>query len=145
MTVLVSHMLNPHGTTPHQARFLQELAFQERRVHWTWSWGGLEVLPFLSRVRHHRTVLAPARWRPNATLRGDSAAAGRAARALVSVCAPVQGARGPVPGWWAGHSPGTDADAYPEGHLNLGLAHGAPGILAFLALAWRQGCRVDGQ
>ncbi|MEU1376909.1 lanthionine synthetase C family protein [Streptomyces triculaminicus] len=78
-------------------------------------------------------------------LRGDSAAAGRAARALVSVCAPVQGVRGPVPGWWAGHSPGTDADAYPEGHLNLGLAHGAPGILAFLALAWRQGCRVDGQ
>ncbi|MEU1818854.1 lanthionine synthetase C family protein [Streptomyces roseifaciens] len=78
-------------------------------------------------------------------LRGDAAAAGRAARALVSVCAPVQGGRGPVPGWWASHGPGSDAGAYPEGHLNLGLAHGAPGILAFLALAWRQGCRVDGQ
>ncbi|MEV5237886.1 lanthionine synthetase C family protein [Streptomyces cinnamoneus] len=78
-------------------------------------------------------------------LRGDSAAAGRAARALVSVCAPVRGEWGPVPGWWAGHGPGADAGAYPRGHLNLGLAHGAPGILAFLALAWRQGCRVDGQ
>ncbi|MEU1674678.1 lanthionine synthetase C family protein [Streptomyces roseifaciens] len=78
-------------------------------------------------------------------LRGDAAAAGRATRTLVSVCAPVQGDRGPVPGWWASHGPGSDADTYPEGHLNLGLAHGAPGILAFLALAWRQGCRVDGQ
>ncbi|MEU1376910.1 lantibiotic dehydratase [Streptomyces triculaminicus] len=68
VTVLAPHMLNPHGTAPHQARFLQELAFQGRRVHWTWSWGGLEVLPFLPRVRHHRTVLVPARWRPNATL-----------------------------------------------------------------------------
>ncbi|MEU1376913.1 hypothetical protein ABZ442_25115 [Streptomyces triculaminicus] len=43
-------------------------------------------------------------------LRGDSAAAGRAARALVSVCAPVGGTRGPVPGWWAGHSPREDAE-----------------------------------
>ncbi|MCQ8773609.1 lantibiotic dehydratase [Streptomyces telluris] len=68
VTVLVPHMLNPHGTAPHQARFLQELAFQGRRVHWAWSWGGLEVLPFLPRVRRHRTVLAPARWRPNAAL-----------------------------------------------------------------------------
>ncbi|MEH6374234.1 lantibiotic dehydratase [Streptomyces sp. KLMMK] len=68
VTALVPHMLNPHGSAPHQARFLQELAFQGHRVHWAWSWGGLEVLPFLPRVRRHRTVLAPARWRPNAAL-----------------------------------------------------------------------------
>lgn len=72
VTVLVPHMLNPHGTAPFQARFLQELAFQEHRVHWAWSWDGLEVLPFLPRVRHHRTVLAVARWRPDAALCGAS-------------------------------------------------------------------------
>ncbi|MEV5237885.1 lantibiotic dehydratase [Streptomyces cinnamoneus] len=72
VTALVPHMLNPHGTAPHQARFLQELAFQGHRVHGTWSWGGLEVLPFLPRVRHRRTVLVPARWRPDAALRDAS-------------------------------------------------------------------------
>ncbi|NEE13965.1 lanthionine synthetase, partial [Streptomyces sp. SID7499] len=30
-------------------------------------------------------------------------------------------------------------------HVNLGLAHGVPGPLALLSLAWRAGVRVDRQ
>jgi lantibiotic biosynthesis protein len=33
---------------------------------------------------------------------------------------------------------------HPGGHLNLGLAHGVPGIIAALALAYRSGMRRDG-
>jgi hypothetical protein len=33
---------------------------------------------------------------------------------------------------------------FPGGYINCGLAHGIPGILAVLALAHRQGIRVDG-
>lgn len=120
-------------------RYCERLADQERERRATGpacgptTWSAYDVITGLSGVGRYLL------------LRGDLSAAGRAARTLVSVCTPVQGERGPVPGWWAGHSPASDTDAYPEGHLNLGLAHGAPGILAFLALAWRQGCRVDGQ
>lgn len=119
--------------------YCARLADQERQRRATGpacgptAWSAYDVITGLSGVGRYLL------------LRGDLSAAERAARALVSVCAPVQGERGPVPGWWVGHSPTSDSDAYPEGHLNLGLAHGAPGILAFLALAWRQGCRVDGQ
>ena len=35
-------------------------------------------------------------------------------------------------------------DQYPYGNLNCGLAHGVPGPLAALALAYRDGVRVDG-
>jgi hypothetical protein len=34
---------------------------------------------------------------------------------------------------------------YPAGNLNCGLAHGIPGPLALLALAYRSGVQVDGQ
>lgn len=49
-----------------------------------------------------------------------------------------------VPAWWVHHN----ANAEPtrtSGHLNLGLAHGVGGPLAFLALAWQAGIRVDRQ
>lgn len=36
-------------------------------------------------------------------------------------------------------------DQYPSGHLNCGLAHGVPGPLALLALAYHDGVRVAGQ
>ncbi|MFE4977505.1 lanthionine synthetase C family protein [Kitasatospora sp. NPDC056651] len=54
---------------------------------------------------------------------------------------------GPLPRWWTAGGPGlpgADPD-HPRGHVNLGLAHGIPGPLALLALAWRQGVRVPGQ
>ncbi|MFF0520726.1 lanthionine synthetase C family protein [Actinomadura nitritigenes] len=50
----------------------------------------------------------------------------------------------PVPGWWASNDPDPTLPT-PGGHANLGMAHGAAGILAFLALAVGDGCAVDGQ
>jgi hypothetical protein len=51
-----------------------------------------------------------------------------------------------VPGWWVTHPPNllTPLNGH-GGHLNLGLAHGIPGPLVLLALAWQEGIRVPGQ
>jgi hypothetical protein len=49
-----------------------------------------------------------------------------------------------LPGWWVAHDP-DDALPTPGGHANLGMAHGAAGLLALLALATAKGCTVDGQ
>jgi lantibiotic biosynthesis protein len=43
-----------------------------------------------------------------------------------------------VPGWWVEHDPDPTLPT-PGGHANLGMAHGAAGILALLALAARRG------
>ena len=50
------------------------------------------------------------------------------------------------PGWWVRTGPHgrLDPNRFPDGHANLGLAHGIAGPLALLALAWRQGVTVDG-
>ncbi|GAA3298460.1 lanthionine synthetase C family protein [Dactylosporangium vinaceum] len=51
-----------------------------------------------------------------------------------------------VPGWWSGAVPsGETAHRYPGGHIDLGIAHGISGPLAFLALAMRRGLTVPGQ
>ncbi|MFJ9843583.1 lanthionine synthetase C family protein [Kitasatospora sp. NPDC101155] len=63
-------------------------------------------------------------------------------RALVQLSEPLAG----LPGWWVAQDVRSYATVAPKlGHANLGLAHGAPGPLALLALAWRQGVRVPGQ
>ncbi|CAO5179791.1 class I lanthipeptide synthase [Frankia sp. AiPs1] len=49
-----------------------------------------------------------------------------------------------LPGWWVAHDP-DDTLPTPGGHANLGMAHGAAGLLALLALATARGCLVDGQ
>jgi len=49
-----------------------------------------------------------------------------------------------VPGWWVDHDPDPLLPT-PGGHANLGMAHGAAGLLAFLAHAARHGHRVEGQ
>ncbi|MFJ9690668.1 lanthionine synthetase C family protein [Kitasatospora sp. NPDC101183] len=59
--------------------------------------------------------------------------------ALVDLAAPTGGAR---PRWWTAGGPGLPE---AEGHVNLGLAHGIPGPLALLSLAWSRGVRVPGQ
>ncbi|GIJ60072.1 lanthionine synthetase C family protein [Virgisporangium aurantiacum] len=48
---------------------------------------------------------------------------------------------GDLPGWWVNHAP----DTGPGEHANAGLAHGVPGPLALLAVAWTAGVRVPGQ
>ena len=49
-----------------------------------------------------------------------------------------------VPGWWVAHDP-DEILPTPGGHANFGMAHGAAGLLALLALATAHGCVVDGQ
>jgi thiopeptide-type bacteriocin biosynthesis protein len=66
-------MLNPRsGHVPPVARFLLELGAQDTPQCAPWSWGVLAAAPYLPRVRHGRTVLAPARWLPPTEL-GDAA------------------------------------------------------------------------
>ncbi|MGR6919380.1 lanthionine synthetase LanC family protein [[Actinomadura] parvosata] len=48
-----------------------------------------------------------------------------------------------LPGWWVDHDPDPRAPT-PRGHANLGLAHGAAGLLALLSLASLRGCAVPG-
>ncbi|GAA5111125.1 lantibiotic dehydratase [Pseudonocardia adelaidensis] len=63
-------MLNPRsGHVPPVARFLLELGAQDTPQCLPWSWGALAAAPYLPRVRHGRTVLAPARWLPPRDLR----------------------------------------------------------------------------
>ncbi|MFI9149481.1 lanthionine synthetase C family protein [Streptomyces sp. NPDC053367] len=52
-----------------------------------------------------------------------------------------------VPGWWTFDGPRgrPEAGAFATGHANFGMAHGAPGPLALLALSSRAGITVDGQ
>lgn len=49
-----------------------------------------------------------------------------------------------LPGWWVAHNPDEIAPT-PGGHANFGMAHGAAGLLSFLALAALHGTVVDGQ
>jgi len=48
-----------------------------------------------------------------------------------------------VPGWWVEHHPDPLLPT-PSGHANLGMAHGAAGLLALLAHASLRGQHVDG-
>ncbi|GAB2994156.1 lanthionine synthetase C family protein [Saccharothrix stipae] len=50
-----------------------------------------------------------------------------------------------LPGWWTHHGPDRRRpEQHPDGHANLGMAHGITGPLALLALAARHGILVDG-
>ncbi|MFD0201435.1 MULTISPECIES: lanthionine synthetase C family protein [Saccharothrix] len=51
-----------------------------------------------------------------------------------------------LPGWWTHHGPDRrHPEQHPDGHANLGMAHGITGPLALLAMATRQDIVVDGQ
>jgi hypothetical protein len=63
-------------------------------------------------------------------------------RHLVGLTEPRRQHELPVPGWWVDHDPDPTLPT-PGGHANLGMAHGAAGLLAVLALALRRGCVVD--
>jgi hypothetical protein len=54
----------------------------------------------------------------------------------------VQGVQ--VPGWWSARDP-DPLHPTPGGHANLGMAHGAAGILAFLSIGAISGHAVEGQ
>lgn len=63
---------------------------------------------------------------------------------VVSLTTPRREPAGWVPGWFVPHDPDPLLPT-PGGHANLGLAHGAAGLLAFLASSARAGHLVDGQ
>lgn len=65
ITVLSPQMLDPVNRIPNAARLLREISLDGVRKIRQWQWGDAECLPYLPRVRHGRTVLAPARWRPS--------------------------------------------------------------------------------
>ncbi|MGW6394928.1 lantibiotic dehydratase [Streptomyces sp. NPDC055103] len=63
-------MLNPAtGHLPQVARFLLELG--QEGLDWCvpWNWGAWSAAPAQPRVRHGRTVLSPARWLPDDSVR----------------------------------------------------------------------------
>jgi lantibiotic biosynthesis protein len=49
-----------------------------------------------------------------------------------------------VPGWWSARDP-DPGHPTPGGHANLGMAHGAAGILAFMSICAISGHAVEGQ
>ncbi|MEV2274871.1 lantibiotic dehydratase [Nocardiopsis sp. NPDC049922] len=63
------HSLNYRSQAPPLARLLREIGLGGARPWQPWTWGAAAYLPYLPRVRHRRTILAPARWRVPASLR----------------------------------------------------------------------------
>lgn len=71
-------------------------------------------------------------------------------RYLVALTGTTEVAGVRVPGWWVIATPWRDMPeqvtrTYEDGHGNFGIAHGIPGPLALLALAWQAGLVVPGQ
>jgi class I lanthipeptide synthase len=66
---------------------------------------------------------------------------------IIQVLVELLDPEAPVPNWF---TPGERITSkymmgkFPDGNLNCGLAHGMPGVLSVLALAWAQGIRVPG-
>lgn len=65
-------------------------------------------------------------------------------RYVVSLTEPRRHDGVELPGWWVAHDP-DEILPTPGGHLNFGMAHGAAGLLALLALATIRNRVVDGQ
>ncbi len=66
---VVPHMLNTQYEFPNVVRLLLDIEqFATAPMARWWDWGRLEALPHLPRVRYGRTILAPARWRPDPEL-----------------------------------------------------------------------------
>ncbi|MDJ1136276.1 lantibiotic dehydratase [Streptomyces iconiensis] len=63
----VLHALDLRAHTPPLVRFLAEISRAQSAVVTEFAWGVATALPYLPRVRYGRTVLAPARWRLDAS------------------------------------------------------------------------------
>ena len=76
----------------------------------------------------------------------DTATAARVATALTGLAQPIAVGDTTLVGWWtAQESESYEPTTAMGGHANLGMAHGLPGPLSMLALAWAGGVRVPGQ
>ena len=79
--------------------------------------------------------------------RRDDPGAVAALEAVLRALVALAGGGGPRPRWWTPAHLLFDEETaamYPHGNLNCGLAHGIPGPLALLALAFARGIRVSG-
>ena len=85
--------------------------------------------------RDRRAVAAPT---PGSDTLGD------VLRYVVRLIRTAPRGRVELPGWWVNHDPDQILPT-PGGHANLGMAHGAAGLLSLLALATSHGCVVEGQ
>lgn len=65
--VVGMHALNLRTHTPPLVRFLTELSRAQCAQVTVFDWGAAAAMPFLPRLRYGRTVLAPARWRLEAS------------------------------------------------------------------------------
>ncbi|GAA5165952.1 lanthionine synthetase C family protein [Amycolatopsis dongchuanensis] len=76
---------------------------------------------------------------------GAEAVLARVLGYLVRLTEPVVVHGHRIPGWWTPDPPMlADPMSHPDGHLNIGMAHGISGPLALLALSHRQGIVVHG-
>jgi hypothetical protein len=66
---------------------------------------------------------------------------------LVRLTEPLRAGNGEaLPGWWSGNAPDDrPSEQWPDGHGNLGMAHGIAGPLALLSSAMQRGISVTGQ
>lgn len=67
---------------------------------------------------------------------------------LVQLIQPIEVGGKVLPGWYMANYQQLslrDKALYPEGNFNLGLAHGASGILSFLSIALLKGIHLEGQ
>ncbi|MEU1900633.1 lantibiotic dehydratase [Nocardiopsis dassonvillei] len=58
----VPHALEAGSQTPPLARFISEIATARCAVYGPFDFGAATRMPYLPRVRYHRTILSPARW-----------------------------------------------------------------------------------
>ncbi|TDD79661.1 lanthionine synthetase C family protein [Actinomadura rubrisoli] len=64
---------------------------------------------------------------------------------LIRLTKPLKFGDETVPGWWCRHGPNSrPSPHWPDGHGNLGMAHGIAGPLALLSVAMRRGITVTG-
>ncbi|WP_326806732.1 MULTISPECIES: lantibiotic dehydratase [unclassified Streptomyces] len=62
------HVLNLERIAPDIVRFLVDVSAGGFPAWSTWSWGSLESMPYLPRVRYGKLIVKPARWKPSETL-----------------------------------------------------------------------------
>ena len=80
--LLIPHALDVKARTPPLARFIAEVASARSAFWGPFDYGAARALPYIPRLRHGRTVLAPARWRLRSgdVLRGQDPDGGATAR-----------------------------------------------------------------
>ncbi|MGP3990898.1 lantibiotic dehydratase [Streptomyces sp. 3N207] len=62
------HVLDLERSAPSVVRFLVDVSAGGFPAWSTWSWGGLESMPYLPRVRYGKVLVKPAQWRPSERL-----------------------------------------------------------------------------